>query len=60
MTKKDFELIAKVLKNRGAGSVPMVMLVAKDFADIFQELNPRFNRRTFYIACGAPESLLDD
>jgi hypothetical protein len=58
MTKKDYELIADVLKDQrnlslmpGFGD-PTPAMVAKAFADRLATANPRFNRATFLRACG--------
>jgi hypothetical protein len=60
MTKKDFELIAKVIsdlvqdqKERGAfANNPDLHTVAEWFADELEEINPRFDRVKFRDACG--------
>jgi hypothetical protein len=59
MTKKDYELIAKVLDgsaqshalNPFTGKSLFVELV-EDFATALQNENPRFNRDIFFMACG--------
>ena len=59
MTKKDYELIARVLDssaqaqavNPFTGKNIYVELV-EDFAKALQETNPRFNREIFLTACG--------
>jgi hypothetical protein len=59
MTKKDYELIAKVLDssaqshatNPFTGECMYVGLV-EDFAKALQDTNPRFNRAKFLTACG--------
>jgi len=50
MTKKDFELIAEIVKiyNDKTGGEYLIKL----FADRLQKENPRFNYRRFWIACG--------
>jgi hypothetical protein len=64
MTRKDFELVAKLLKaerDRNAcfredrrHMVNGVLLsLAVEFANAFEEENPRFSRDLFYRACGA-------
>ena len=54
MTKKDFILIAKVLKASGKDS-PMNRCVIKDvamnFAVELQKTNPRFDVQRFVSAC---------
>jgi len=60
MTKKDFELIAKVIKDlaqdqkeRGAfANNPDLETVANWFALELEETNPRFDRARFVDACG--------
>jgi hypothetical protein len=53
MTKKDFQLIANVLKAHGDS--PMTRLVIKDLAATFAselaKTNPRFNKARFVSAC---------
>ena len=53
MTKKDFILIAKVL--RTSGTTPMNRCVIKDvamnFAVELQKTNPRFDVQRFVSAC---------
>ena len=59
MTRKDYELIAKVLDgsaqshavNPFTGKCLFEELV-NDFADALAGTNPRFNRETFLTACG--------
>lgn len=55
MTKKDFELIARVLKagrnaDRPDSSIT-VDAIAEDFAGALAKENPRFDRRRFLKAC---------
>ena len=53
MTRKDFQLIAAVLK--ASGTSPMNRCVIKDvamnFAVELQKTNPRFNVQRFVDAC---------
>ena len=53
MTRKDFQLIADVLK--ASGTSPMNRCVIKDvamnFAVELQKPNPRFNKELFIKAC---------
>jgi len=53
MTRKDFELIANVLK--ASGTSPMNRCVIKElavsFASELAKTNPRFNQRRFIEAC---------
>ena len=57
MTKKDFELIANVLKaHYGIAHVEqaqrMQASITEVFADTLASKNPRFNREKFLQACG--------
>jgi hypothetical protein len=60
MTRKDFELIAKVMrdleqfrKDRGAFAPdPDLKTVSEFFADELQNTNPLFDRARFLTACG--------
>lgn len=62
MTKKDFELIARVLSEQLASTtadtprdaVTAVECVAYRFARALANENPRFNRGRFLAACGVP------
>lgn len=58
MTRKDYELIAKVLANFGADNRPVDDRddIANDLADALAADNPRFNRERFLIAAGVLES----
>ncbi len=58
MTKKDFQLIADVLKssrddlNFSAESTEVINRVASNFAAKLQTINPRFRTNTFLKAAG--------
>lgn len=55
MTKKDYELIAEVLKGLRAdfGDSPVALdVVASELASELQHTNERFNRARFLTACG--------
>jgi hypothetical protein len=55
MTKKDYELIAEVLKGLRAdfGDSPVALdVVASELASELQHTNERFNRARFLSACG--------
>jgi hypothetical protein len=58
MTKRDFQIIADVLRERRAfyrnPSVAAKVLdaVAADMANQLAAMNPRFNRAMFMRACG--------
>jgi hypothetical protein len=59
MTKKDFEAIAAIIKNRLEWADPVeygvisgIKLTARDMADYFETVNPRFDRDRFIAACG--------
>jgi hypothetical protein len=47
MTRKDFELIARVLKARQASAE-----LIRDFAEELRATNKQFNRDKFIRACG--------
>lgn len=54
MTRKDFELIARVLryyKEDMNGTSTHVSNLAHRFATELEQTNPRFDRRTFFDAC---------
>lgn len=71
MTKKDFEATAAIIKGRfeflgkangGMGTIDFdrgfslaTEMIANDFAEHFEEVNPRFNRKMFLDACGLGE-----
>lgn len=65
MTKKDYEVIAKVFKKRTEemrqfephtsyyiGSMTSMRMLAQGLSSSFAAANPRFNRHRFLIACG--------
>jgi hypothetical protein len=55
MTRKDYELIAGVLKNYlriDYGVQCVLEELAEEFADVLATTNPLFNREKFLIACG--------
>lgn len=57
MTRKDYELIAKVLKEAREDSESgeeklRVRLIAAKLADEFSDRNERFDRNRFFKACG--------
>lgn len=56
MTKKDYELIARVLRAQRDASSPEVRYglrtLSVAFADELAETNPRFKRDVFLRACG--------
>lgn len=58
-TKQDFELVAKTLRDMNArfantehhkASAMVASQLAQDFADVFEEMNPRFDRVRFIKA----------
>jgi len=65
VTKQHFEMAARILskanKDLREDCVPdgwyslIVRDIARDFADVFAEENPRFNRDRFMVACGIEE-----
>ena len=52
MSKKDYVLIAAVIKQYGEDEIPHGPQIARAFADALASTNPRFNRETFLKACG--------
>ena len=51
MTRKDYELIAKVLRNSDQIIDDMALeALAKNFAEALESENPRFDRRRFIFA----------
>ena len=53
MTKKDFELIARILASPYCAEDQIaVRAVAYRFADALATTNPRFDRARFLAACG--------
>lgn len=54
MTRKDFELIAKVLKGSENRIIDDLALegLAETFADYLTDTNPNFDRARFLTACG--------
>lgn len=58
MTRKDFELIAGILNQNGAGfsegdeGYTLTRILAAQFANALEQENPRFNRERFLAACG--------
>ena len=63
MTRKDYQLIADVLRERGTqadkSDAPWMkgfrsahVALARDFADALAADNPRFDRTRFFKACG--------
>jgi len=57
MTKKDYELIASVLRERLGDSYDnaYARLLVKKMADALAKQNPKFNRHKFLQACGIEE-----
>lgn len=63
MTKKDFELIARALRegvprvhNRPRTDYEQWALTAHDLADALAGTNPQFDRERFLRACGLEEA----
>jgi hypothetical protein len=54
MTRKDFELIAMILRlsRDGQNDTATISEIAHSFANNLGATNPRFNRETFLTACG--------
>jgi hypothetical protein len=61
MTRKDFQLIADVLK--ASSTTPMNRCVVKDivltFASELKKVNPRFDAKRFVEACTPPKVKLE-
>lgn len=58
MTKKDYEVIAKVINRQGFMSLDgnfNKKVLAQDLAIELLLQNPRFNREKFLLACGVNE-----
>jgi hypothetical protein len=56
MTKKDYELIARILRDaRAIGTTGaerhLLDIIASDFADSLAKDNPRFKKERFFAAC---------
>lgn len=60
MTRKDYELIAKVLLNSSdlMDEVSMAFLI-ENFANELVDGNPRFDRNRFATACGMTPEQVD-
>lgn len=54
MTRKDFELIAGVIKGQRKphNDTETIEELAREMADALADTNDRFNRDTFLKACG--------
>ena len=52
MTRKDYVLIAEVLRNQAFISKVDFELLVEDFADALAKENPRFDRERFLVASG--------
>lgn len=57
MTRKDYQLIAAVLKNYATDGIPLDDrdAIAYDLADALGKDNPRFDRDRFLVASGVYE-----
>ncbi len=55
MTRKDYELLARVIANAWYSSRDYKESIASDLADKLEADNPRFNRERFLIAAGVYE-----
>lgn len=51
MTKKDFELIANILRDNREGAEVTIDTLAEHFACAFTYTNPRFDAERFITAC---------
>lgn len=53
MTRKDFQLIAEVIRNADEIADEMTLsAIAENLADALSTTNPLFNRALFLDACG--------
>jgi len=53
MTRKHYRNVAEIIKAFPHGSTEASQAkLAQEFAEMFGEDNPRFDRERFYIACG--------
>lgn len=57
VTKKDFEAIAEIIKNKTSHVNPQLLFIptiglVRKLADYFTTQNPRFDRQKFLNACG--------
>ena len=58
MTRKDYIMIAKILKNEqkqfkeNEDGYVLLIILANQFANELQADNPRFDRKMFLTACG--------
>jgi hypothetical protein len=53
MTRKDYELIAEVLRNSDeVADLETLTALVEMFADRLEDENPRFNRETFFRKSG--------
>ena len=61
MTRKDFQLIADVLKAHGTSPMNRCVIqeLAVSFANELAKTNPRFNVQRFVNACTPPKVKLD-
>lgn len=55
MTRKDYELLARVIANAWYSSRDYKESIANDLADKLEADNPRFDRERFLIAAGVYE-----
>jgi hypothetical protein len=64
MTKKDYEMIARILREHvetahNAGELNKARAIARDFTRELAQGNPRFDRRRFLEACGVETSSVE-
>jgi hypothetical protein len=52
MTRKDYVMIAEVIRISWFGSSDLKLSFASNLADELAQDNPRFNRNVFLTACG--------
>ena len=61
LTKKDYELIAGVLKLADAECwTDHIELIAEEMADSLEQDNPKFDRNKFLTACGIVEKCYEE
>lgn len=52
MSRKDYELIARIIDELPTGDEVDRLIIAKEFAWALAHENPRFDRERFLKACG--------
>jgi hypothetical protein len=59
MTRKDYELVAKVIATSWHASGESKREIAVNLAEAFETDNPRFDSERFLRACGVTSSLTE-